>query len=143
DPAATVFPVLAREHDVQGGADHRDVQQRAPGHSGAASARIRSPSTYPGRARAKAAWACRHLSEPVRVVPPMPPGSSGRSARCSGANKAALVDADLRTRGLRSRIRLRGRLGTSERRGALKAAPVDAEPQDARTPFVQPSAPPT
>src|SRR6185369_2505126 len=33
---------------------------------------------------------CRHLSPPVRVWPPIPPGSSGRSRRCSSCPRARL-----------------------------------------------------
>ena len=71
-------------------------EQQRSGQSGSTSARMRSPSTYPGRARANAACACRHLRSAGRREPPMPsssdarpsrprrsPASSRRTARCS------------------------------------------------------------
>src|SRR3954453_20438928 len=44
---------------------------------------MRSPSSYPGRASAKAEWAWRHLRLPSRDAPPIPSGNSGRRRRCS------------------------------------------------------------
>src|SRR5262245_23814502 len=54
DPAAPVFPLLAGELDVHQVPDDRE-QQPSGGQRGSASARIRAPRSYPGRASANAA----------------------------------------------------------------------------------------
>src|SRR3954466_15638571 len=51
---------------------------------------MRSPSSYPGRASAKAEWAWRHLRLPSRDAPPIPTGNSGRSRRCSAVARFTL-----------------------------------------------------
>src|SRR4051794_11408382 len=63
---------------------------------------MRSPSSYPGRASAKAEWAWRHLRLPSRDAPPIPSGNSGRSRRCSdvAAFRLAASSGSERTRWL-------------------------------------------
>ena len=101
---------------VRAQVDDRDLHRRrltgSPAYSslraeraGRPAVRMRLPSTYRGRARACAAWACRHLSARTRATPPIPRGKRRAAVerRCRTQRGEVATPATLVARGRRQR----------------------------------------